>query len=203
MEVDRTRQQTETATAAPDHSDEVESGDTKSTSEIVLAKLYAENAGELTGYLRKAFGDGPPDPEDISQEAFRKLAEQKDLSVIDNLRAFLWRTARNLTLDYKRQIAVRSKFDFEVEHLLFAVGGPAFSPENVLGVKEQLQIIEAVLLKMPARRRKAFYWHRVEGQNFSEVGRRLGISRRAVLRHVTIAAQEIDEVLRAKVGPSD
>lgn len=168
-----------------------------------LAKLYADNIGELTGYLRKAFGDGPPDPEDVAQEAFQKLAQQDDLSVIDNLRAFLWRTARNLTLTYRRQTEVRSKFDFEIEHLLFAVGGPGFSPENVLEVKEQLLIIKSVLEKMPARRRKAFLWHRVEGQSFSHVGRRLGINRRAVVRHVTIAAQEIDTVLRAATERPD
>ena len=88
----------------------------------VLRSLYDRYAGELACNLRKAFGNGPPDPEDIAQDAFRKLAEIDDLSDIKHPRALLWRVARNLMVSGKRHEDVRSKYDFEIEHLFFCAG---------------------------------------------------------------------------------
>ena len=165
------------------------------TGSKAVAQLYENHAEALSSYLRKAFGDGPPDPDDIAQEAFQRLLEHKSLSSIQNLQAFLWRTARNLTVSKKRSIERRSKFDFEIEHLFFGLEGPGLSPERVLEVKEQLRIVRRVLEKMPDRRRRAFLWHRVEGLSFTAIGKRLGITRRAVARHVVKAACDLETAL--------
>lgn len=165
------------------------------TARADLSLLYRENTKELAGYLRRVFGNGPPEPEDVAQEAFQKLSAHADLSQIRNLRAFLWRTARNIVLTHKRNLDVRTKYDFEIEHLYFAAEGSGSSPERVLEVKEQLQIIRATLKKMPERRRLSFLWHRVEGLSFTAVGRRLGITRHAVVKHVTRAALDIERAL--------
>lgn len=172
------------------------SGDHDRCAETAITALYHETSDELTGYLRKRFGDGPPDPEDITHEAFTKLAEQKDLSGVKHLRAFLWRTARNLMLDFKRHAEVRSKYDFEIEHLYFALDGLDNSPENVLEVKEQLELINDVIAAMPTNRRKAFLLHRVEGLNFSQTGRKLGMTPSAVIKHVGRAVLDIKDALK-------
>lgn len=80
-----------------------------------LAKLYKDHAGQLTALLRKMYGDGPPDPDDVSHQAFQKLMERGDPHFIHNLKAFLWRTAHNIVLGAKRSKGVRSRYDFEVE----------------------------------------------------------------------------------------
>lgn len=160
-----------------------------------LSGFYKTYAPELSGYLRKAFGDGPPDPEDVTQEAFRRLAEKGDLGAIENFKAFLWRTARNLVLTERRKTDMRSQADFEVSQLFFAVKGTEFTPERVLEVEQQLRIINAALGKMPERRRKAFLLHRVDGLNLAAVGRQLGVSRRAAVKHVMRAIVDIDVAL--------
>ena len=157
--------------------------------------LYQRAADELSAYIRRIFGDGPPDPEEVTQEAFTRLYEQPDLSRIKSLRAFLWRTARNLVLTHKRQVATRSKYDFEIEQLFFAVDEPALSPENIFRVREQLKLVNDTLKKMPERRRKAFLWHRVDGQNFTTIAGRLGINRRSVSKHIAKAAFDIETAL--------
>lgn len=161
-----------------------------------LSLLYEATSRELTGYLRQRFGNGPPDPEDVTHEAFAKLAGHKDLSRIKHLRAFLWRTARNLMLDSRRHIAVRTKYDFEIENLFFALEGLDNSPENVLEVKEQLELINDVIAAMPTNRRKAFILHRIDGLNFSQTGRRLGITPSAVIKHVARAVLDIKNALK-------
>ncbi len=160
-----------------------------------LDTLYRDHREQLAAHLRKAFGDGPPDPDDVAQEAFHRLMRQESLDHVKNLKAFLWRTARNILLSQKRNIETRSRFDYEIEHLFFAAESPALTPERVLIVQDQLRRVAEVLDKMPARRRKAFLWNKVEDMTLTEIGKRLGIHRRAVARHVAQAAYEIDTAL--------
>lgn len=162
---------------------------------IALDSLYRDHRDQLSAHLRKAFGDGPPDPDDVAQEAFHRLMRQESLDHVKNLKAFLWRTARHVLLSQKRNIETRSRFDYEIEHLFFAAESPASTPERVLIVREQLRRVAEVLQKMPERRRKAFLWNKVENMTLTEIGKRLGINRRAVARHVTQAAYELDTAL--------
>ena len=168
-----------------------------------LAALFEDHSSELAGYLRKTFGNGPPDPEDVAQEAFSRLAERSDLSSIKNLKAYLWRTARTLTLTERRNSGIRSKYDVAVKHLYFALEGTESDPERVLGAQEQLKLISAVLEKMPERRRQAFLLHRIENLNLAAVGRRLGVTRGAAVKHVTRAVVDIDAALARQRESSD
>lgn len=154
--------------------------------------LYRDHSDELIVSLRKAFGAGPPDPEDVAQQAFQKLIERRDRSDIQDLKAFLWRTARNTLLKAINKEGVRSRHDFEVEHLFFPMRGDDSTPERVLEVKEELRAINDVLRRMPEKRRHAFLLHKVEGLSVAAVARRLGISRTPAQKHITRAAQQIE-----------
>ena len=160
-----------------------------------IKDLYASSSSELATYLRKAFGDGPPDPDDVAQQAFLQLANYEHIHKVRNLKAFLWRTARNVLLSYKRNADTRSKYDYEIEHLFFAAKGSEVSPARVLEVKRQLKIIEKTLAHMPQRRRDAFLLHRVEGLNVTDTGKRLGVTRHAVVKHIARAAADIEIAL--------
>ena len=138
------------------------------------------------------FGDGPPDPDDVAQEAFRRLIERDDLSSIKNLKAFVWRSARNIFLSGKNRESMRSRHDYEVEQLYFAIKGYDSTAETVIGAKEQLKKIDEVLANMPRMRRRAFVLHRMEGFTIAEVGRQLGISRPGASKHITRAVADIE-----------
>ncbi|MEM6537350.1 MAG: sigma-70 family RNA polymerase sigma factor [Pseudomonadota bacterium] len=157
-----------------------------------ITALYRDHSGELIASLRKAFGAGPPDPEDVAQQAFQKLIERQDRTDIRDLKAFLWRTARNTFLKAVSKDGVRSRYDFEVEHLFFPARGDDSTPERVLEVKEELQAINEVLREMPEKRRHAFLLHKVEGLSVAAVARRLGISRTPAQKHITRAAHQIE-----------
>ncbi|MEM8985120.1 MAG: RNA polymerase sigma factor [Pseudomonadota bacterium] len=142
---------------------------------------------DLTRGVRNRFGNGPPDPEDVAQEAFRRIIEKGDTAAIKNLKGFLWRTARNLVLDARKISNARSKYDFEIEEMYFPLKGDISTPENVILAKEQLRMINAHLRDMPEKRRRAFVLYRVEGLTLVEVARRLRISRTAVSNHIAKA----------------
>ena len=156
-----------------------------------IASLYKERAAKLTAGLRKRFGDGPPDPEDVAHEAFQKLIERGGHADIRDLNAFLWRTARNLIINARRAQDVRSTRDYEIEQLFFPMRGGDPTPETVLGAREELQAVNEALRAMPEKRRRAFLLHRIEGLAVVEVARRLRISRSPAQRHIDRAAADI------------
>ena len=157
-----------------------------------LTSLYHDYAEQLSRTLRSMFGDGPPDPDDIAQEAFHRVIERGDLASIKNLKAFVWRTARNLLLNAKDREHTRSRYDYEIEQLFFAIRGYDSTPETVISAREQVKAVNRVLGEMPATRRRAFILHRVEGLSIADVGRRLGISRPGASKHISRAIAQID-----------
>ena len=159
-----------------------------------ITELYANYADQLSAAIRRMYGDGPPDPEDVAQQAFQKLIERGNLESISNLKGFVWRTARNIVFAAKRSDAVRTRYDYEVEQIYFAIKDNESSPERIILVREQLEVIREVLLKMPDKRRRAIILHRVEGLSMSEIGRRLGMTRQSVAQHITKGIAELDVV---------
>ncbi|MEM1434807.1 MAG: sigma-70 family RNA polymerase sigma factor [Pseudomonadota bacterium] len=156
-----------------------------------IRKLYEESLGELVAGLRRRFGDGPPAPDDVIQESFRRVFEQPDTSAISNLKAYVWRIARNLVLDGKKAAAVRSQYDFEVEQLFFPLRGDNLSPEIVITARAQLRAINELLLEMPAARRRALLLYRVEGLTLAKVAEEMGLSVSGVRKHVSRAQAQL------------
>lgn len=158
----------------------------------LVTALYQEYAEQLSTAIRRTFGDGPPDPDDVTQQAFQHLIERGDLRSIGNFKGFMWRTARNIVLSTKRSIAIRHKYDFEIEQIYFALKDNETTPERILLVREQIELVRQVLLDMPDKTRRAIVMHRVDGLSMTEIGRRLGMSRQSVAQHITKGIAELD-----------
>lgn len=182
----------ETAEEAPSSDGKVAPNIVALDAPPAVAQLFNEYRTPLSSALRRMYGDGPPDPDDIAQQAFQKLIERGDFGSIRNLKGFVWRTAKNLVFAAKRTKTVRSKYDYEVEQLYFPLKADASTPESIIEAKEQLRAVNECLSRMPVKRRRAFMLHRVEGLSIAETGRRLGISRTTASQHVARAAADID-----------
>ena len=165
-----------------------------------LVRLYQDYAPTLAASIRKIYGNGPPDPEDIAQAAFEKVLARGSLSTIDNLKAFLWSTARNLVRREIRSKDVRERYAADVEEIFFAQKGDDLSPERIISARDQLKQVNEVLRAMPDKRRQAVYLHRIEGLPVAEVARRLGISRSAAVKHVARGLEDIDLHLASSPG---
>lgn len=160
-----------------------------------LERLYASYASQLSATLRRMYGDGPPDPDDVAQAAFFKVLERGDLDSIKNLKAFLWSTARNILRKEVRARTVRDRYIVDVEHIFFAPTGDVQSPERVIEARQQLNAINCALRTMPKRRRHAFILNRIDGLSVAAVGRDLGISRTAAAKHIARAMADLDACL--------
>ena len=160
-----------------------------------IEALYDEYADQLSSTIRRMFGDGPPDPDDVAQQAFQKLIERGNIETISNLRAFVWRTARNIVPSTKRSATTRARYDYEVEQIYFPLKGDESTPERIILVREQLDTINEALRKMPEKRRRAIVLHRIEGLSVAEVGRRLGMSRQNAAKHLSKGMADLSVAL--------
>ena len=60
-----------------------------------FSSFYHMHWEGLCAFLRKTFGSGPPDPEDVAQDAFYQLAKMKSREHIENPKAFLYKVSIN------------------------------------------------------------------------------------------------------------
>ena len=159
---------------------------------VGLENLYQTYAPKLAATLRKMYGDGPPDPDDVAQTAFFKVIERGNIQSINNLKAFLWSTARNILRKEIRSHSVRDRYVVDIEQIFFAPTGDVQSPERVIEAKQQLAAINIALRAMPKRRRHAFILNRIDGLTVAAVARELGISRTAAAKHIARAMADLD-----------
>jgi RNA polymerase sigma-70 factor (ECF subfamily) len=139
-----------------------------------LEGLYRRYSNALRRYVARAFGAGPPDPEDVVHAAFEKYACVEDKAQVANPEAFLKITARNYVLDQRRRAKVRS--DHAAETLCLSDEGDDLNAERVLSAKERWDILERAIRSMDRRRQEVLIMNRIHGISFAEIARLQGFS---------------------------
>ena len=157
----------------------------------VVDRFYTENFDSLVAYLRRKYGAGPPDPEDVAQKAFGRIVARGGLQGVDNPKAFLWRTAVNIFVSDTRTLKAEERRDAAAETIFSSENGYLLTPERVLEAKEQVGIALRVLRQMPEQRRRAFILTRIEGLSHQATAELLGVSRPAVSKHVARATADL------------
>lgn len=159
-------------------------GDADDDAEAIQA-IYRRHRDELCRHIRKTFGVGPPDPEDIVQSAFAKFGALPQPSAITNPRAYLFRTARNLAIDARRSLR---RFDAVARNVEVLDGASHdFDAADVLESRQELARLDRALSALPQNQRTALLMHRLEELGFAEIGRRLGMTG-AGARHLVLKA---------------
>ncbi|MGZ4992617.1 MAG: RNA polymerase sigma factor [Methylobacter sp.] len=126
---------------------------------------------------------------DLTQETYLRIAHHPDADNIENMRAYLFRIANNLALDYLRSQTRRYRHD----------AGPATEdmicrqpePDAVLSDRQQLEFLEQIIYDLPPKCRAVFLMSRVEGKSYNEISNELAISPRTVESHMRKALDQI------------
>lgn len=161
-----------------------------------LPDHYGRYRAELVAFVRSKFGPGPPEPEDVAQQAFANFAALGPQATIANPRAFLFRIAHNIVInDRKHQRVGRRFFETAPDPQEICEARDDFNPEVVLLGREQYRLIEQVIHDMPEKRRGILLLNRLEGLSYAEIARRLGLSESVVRKHVALAMRECASVL--------
>ncbi|PHZ83573.1 RNA polymerase sigma factor [Paremcibacter congregatus] len=171
-----------------------------------LTEVYYNCQTDLCAYIRKTFGGGPPDPEDVVQTAFCKFAALEDPYAIRNPHAFLLTTARNIIFDHHKKAKTRNNHlrqvaeDRAAEFRLF----DDLTPERVILGKEECDILRRALKNMSKKRRELLLLHRVHGMSYVDLAKRTGLSQTTVKYHVAMAFSEcLSAMDDAGIGPGN
>lgn len=148
-----------------------------------LAALYADEQGKLQRLLMRR-GMSSTAAADLVQDAFLRLLGAPREEVRD-LRSYLFRTTRNLTIDSARQRR-RNTLSNAVE-LDVNIIDPAPLPDAVLISRQEFQALHAALADLPPRCREVLILHKFEGLSYAEIADRLGIAKNTVMVHMVKA----------------
>lgn len=160
-----------------------------------LQILYSKYMGELRGYLRKTMARHESDAEDIAQSAFLKLAAQDNPEAIDNPRAYLYQTARNLMIDEGRKKAHEIKSQKRGESC--EVETDERSPEQAALYRQALTILQGAINNLPAKRRRVFMLSRVHHMSYEDIARETGLSKAGVKQHIVRALADCRNALES------
>lgn len=158
-------------------------------------QIFQERRADLIGYAASITGDRSA-AEDLVQEAWLLFADATATRHLAEPASYLFRIVRNLALDRSRRRG------FEQKHFVEDTGAHGQVPSNVpdpeaLAIaRNELQIVQDAIARMPERMRIALEMHRLEGAKLKDIATHLGIS-------ITIAHELVAEgVKRCRRCPS-
>ncbi len=182
--------------AIKDRADLAEGPETKNTNSFQLEQLYRRYRAEIFRYVRSQFGLGPPDPEDVVQATFANFATQKDVDVVENPRAFLYRAAHNIAVSQRRKLSTQALYVAAQKQEDKASTVVEISPERELLARQELKTLEQAIQQLPKRDRTFLLLNRLENVPFAEIGRRTGMTGAGVRLIVKNALEACHKAIR-------
>ena len=153
-------------------------------------KLFKEHFVSITIYSRKIVQDTDT-AKDLAHRCFVKVWEKRDTLPDDsNLKALLYRIARNLSINYVRD---QKKFTTD-ESLPFCESENSQADNDIVASELEAAIVDTIK-HMPDKSREVFILSRYEKLSNLKISEKLGISIKTVEAHITSSLK----MLRKKI----
>lgn len=161
---------------------------------------------ELLNFLHRQVNDRDT-AADLAQESYaRVLAVQHAGRSILDVRALLYRTARNLLVDRHRRAEVRRHDSLDAIPEEEQPAAPLhLQPEGALASQQVLRAYVDAIEGLPPRCREAFVLHVFDELTHAQVARRMGISVSMVEKHVVrgmLACKHCERQLKGRDDPA-
>lgn len=157
-----------------------------------LATLFKRHAKDIAQALRRR-GLTADIAADLTQDTFVRVlvSPPADNAPVNNPAAYLFRVARNLSIDHQRRERLLNRVDL-CEDSFAAILDPSPSQEVTVYDRQKLALTSAALSELPERTRRAFELHRIEEMTVAEVAAELGLSRSRVWALLRDAYEHVD-----------
>lgn len=161
--------------------------------------LYRDNFADLCRTLRRLYGYGPPEPEDLAQQAFEKLHSLGSVDHIKNPRAFLFTIAINLGLKSIRRIQrARAYVAEQLEQP--GLGLEEIDPSRLYQGKEQIRALEGAMATLSQKQREIVIRSRLHGHTYAEISHTTGWSEADISRQLNAALRILMKAVESDQG---
>ncbi len=150
---------------------------------------YEELVGTWTRRLKSRH-----QAEDLTHDAFVRVLESSGGGSVEQPRAYLHQTARNIAVDTWRREDRRSELESESIDPAASHGD---DPETFMHAIELADSIERALAELPLNCRKVFIWQKLEGLTQQEIAERLGLSKNMVEKYMIRTLRHLRDRLDA------
>jgi len=120
--------------------------------------LFHQYSGELLRFLTAKLGCREQ-AADVVQDTFLRIRGVKDLATVVQPRAFLYKTALNLTVDLFRRKRIRDKRTTELD-AIEDVPSAAPRQDDALEAKERVCLLYDAISELPPKCRQVFLFHK-------------------------------------------
>lgn len=166
----------------------------------LVERLYQDHWKILCLRLRKVFGNGPPEPEDLAQTAFAKLIEHADASALEDPASYLFRIAINSGRDRRRHIVRANAL---IDELLAPQGlelVDRITPSNVYESRERIALTERAIATLTPKQREVLIRSRLKGETFDQIRDACGWSKADISRTLQAALGVLQSAMREYMG---
>lgn len=159
---------------------------------IAFEKLYLKYSTALTSHLLFML-KSPEWAQEVLQETFMTIWEQRSKIDIEKcFKSYLYKIATNKTYKIFRKAAYDNAYRLQMLEVLEKGHQPI---EAYIYAKENEQLVQSLLNKMPERQREVFILFKLEGYSYKEISKRIGISHSTINTHINRANQFIKSQL--------
>ncbi|NLS25079.1 putative RNA polymerase sigma factor FecI [Sphingomonas sp. S2M10] len=161
-----------------------------SARDALIALLVAEY-GELRRRLTSRLGSADAANEAL-QDTYVRLRRAEELAEVRNPRSYLLRMAMNIGIN---------RFRSEARHLsaadvaeLVELPDDSPDPEQIIGARADLKLVEQALEGLPERRRAMFRGFWVENAGYRDIALQFNVSERTVRNEILLATRYLHKV---------
>ena len=165
--------------------------------------LYHRYGARVLGYIRSLLGGENQAADDIFQETFLRLFRERtrmDVEIrtpLQNVGGWLFRVARNLSLNQLRSESYLSELPTDFSPQLVTTAGEAF-PElfgDHLEEEELLHKVYRAVEELPVTLREVFVLREVNGMSYEETAAIIGCSMEATRMRLSRARSAIRQIV--------
>lgn len=147
---------------------------------------YHELIGTWTRKLRNR-----QQAEDLAHDAFVRVLEN-DQAGVEQPRAYLHQTARNIAVDGYRREDRRQAVEQDIIDPGSDLSG---DPEAYMHAIELADSVERALAQLPLNCRRVFIWQKLEGLTQAEIAERMGLTKNMVEKYMIRTLRHLREHL--------
>ncbi len=157
-----------------------------------ILDAFLKVKGRLSRFL---IGMVPPkEVEDIVQEAYVRVCQIEHKKSIRDPEAFIFRTVKNLALDYLKRS--ESRLTSGVDNIDEIVTQEIDSTYDQVASDEQFAIFCAAVRQLPKQSQRAFILKKVYGHSLREIMVEMDLSQPTVETHIVNATKKCVEYMR-------